>query len=83
MKIWILKRKGANKWYNLELSHEITYGDKGGWAQLCFVRKCDASEYLKSKNWINKESWEVIGCAIPESDQDNRFNSGSKRHVEI
>lgn len=60
MKIWLIKRKGADYWGNYTPSHdiELTDGTKM-YAQLCFYRKKDAVAYLKAKDY--NEFFEVVG----------------------
>ena len=66
MKIYLIKRKGANIWKNMEFSYIV--GD--AYAQLCFYRKKDAKSYLDT--FTTNDHLEVISAEMKESKQDNR-----------
>lgn len=70
MKIWIIKRKGANWWANLDFYSEMTIGKESFWVNQYFLRKRDALMYLKTRSY--QEFFEVVGCSLPENKQDNR-----------
>lgn len=59
MKIWLIKRKGADYWANYMMDYELTVGEDKMYAQLCFYRKKDAVAYLKAKSY--KNFYEVVG----------------------
>ena len=60
MKIWVIKRKGADYWGNYMPDKELELSDGTTmYAQLCFYRKKDAVKYLKAKEY--PEFYEVVG----------------------
>lgn len=70
MKIWIIKHKGKTWWGNM-LHSEMEFGD--GYKcliQYCFYRKKDARKYLIMMEF--PEYYEIVGCEVPKSKQDNR-----------
>lgn len=72
MKIWIIKHKGKSWWANLALTHTVTIGDNEFWTGMYFLRKKDAVLYLKTALGDMAEYFEVVGCEVPQSKQDNR-----------
>lgn len=64
MKLWVIKRKGADYWGNYMHSREIEYSDgTTTYAQLCFYRKKDAVKYLNTNYEKVKDYFEVVGKA--------------------
>lgn len=66
MKIWVIKRKGADYLGSYPLQREITITENGTdktiYADTCFYRKKDAELYLKAKLGDYAEYFfEVVG----------------------
>lgn len=63
MRIYIVKRKGVNRWYNIFLNKEMIFEDGDiVHAGLLFIRKMDANKYLQTLNF--KEFYEVVGATL-------------------
>jgi len=72
MKNWIIKRKGKAWWGNVNFDYCISIKENKFWAGLFFLRRKDAIIYLKTQYKENLKYYEVIGCNLPISKQDNR-----------
>ena len=64
MRIYTIKRKGANVWYNLCLDRELIFSDNDKvHAGLVFFRKKDAMKYLDAE-YEHKDYFEVVGATV-------------------
>lgn len=70
MKIYIVKHKGKNWLGNMLLSSTMKIGKEEFYFDKMFYHKRDAEAYRKY--YDNYNYWEVVGCELPESKQDNR-----------
>lgn len=71
MKIYIIKHKGANTFQNLTLDFKVEFSNNEIiYAGRYFWRKKDAKTYLKT--YAYPEFYEVVGCELEQTKQDNR-----------
>ncbi len=78
MKIYIIKRKGANTFWNfLSFSSREQYGNEAVFKGAFFVNKEDAKLSLKHSVQFPK-NYEIVALELPETNQDNRSSNRVK-----
>jgi len=66
MRVYLIKRKGKNQWYNINFDRELVFSDNEKiHAGLFFIRKKDANKYLQTFSY--KELFEVVGATLDNS----------------
>lgn len=63
MRVFLIKHKGANAWYNVHLDREFTFTDDTKiLTGILFLRKKDAVSYLQTIP--SPSNYEVVGATI-------------------